>query len=86
MEGRRWDLSDWYANPAKARALLDWEPRVSLEDGLRSTAAWVATLDDEAFTSTANKSVAKSSRSISAIIACYKDGEAIPLMHRRYAL
>ena len=83
MEGRRWDLSDWYANPAKARALLDWEPRVSLEDGLRSTAAWVATLDDEAFTSTANKSVAKSSRSISAIIACYKDGEAIPLMHRR---
>ena len=25
---------------SKARAVLNWEPRVGLEDGLRRTAAW----------------------------------------------
>lgn len=29
------------ADPAKAKALLDWEPRVTLEDGLSLTAEWL---------------------------------------------
>ena len=30
------------ANAGAARALLDWEPRVALDDGLAATAAWLA--------------------------------------------
>jgi nucleoside-diphosphate-sugar epimerase/glycosyltransferase involved in cell wall biosynthesis len=83
MKGRQWDLSDWYADPRKAAKLLDWTPQVSLEDGLRTTAAWVGSLDDEIFNVTANKAMAKRKRSISAIVACYKDAPAIPLMYQR---
>ncbi len=83
MPGRRWDLSDWYSDSTKAHALLDWAPEISLADGLRSTAVWIGTLDDEAFNVTANKAVAKRTRSVSAVVACYKDAQAIPLMYRR---
>lgn len=43
--GRDWDLTDWYANPAKARAVLGWSAKVSLDDGLADTMGWIASLD-----------------------------------------
>src|ERR1019366_4057722 len=43
----------------------------------------VAQLDEREFALVANKSGAKPRRSISAIVACYKDAEAIPIMYRR---
>lgn len=83
MEGRKWDLSDWYANPAKARTMLGWEAKTDLATGLRATADWVASLSDEAFGSLTKRRTLNKTRSISAIIACYKDAEAIPHMYRR---
>jgi polyisoprenyl-phosphate glycosyltransferase len=83
MEGRLWDLPEWYADPGKARQLLGWNATVGLDEGLRSTAKWVAELSAENFASSTKKEAESRKRSISAIIACYKDGEAIPVMYRR---
>ncbi|MCC7355274.1 MAG: SDR family NAD(P)-dependent oxidoreductase [Anaerolineae bacterium] len=40
---RQADIRENYSAIAKARALLGWEPRVSLADGLRETWRWFAT-------------------------------------------
>lgn len=83
MEGRSWDLADWYANPGKAQRVLGWKATTSLEEGLRSSSLWVAQLSDEDFASNSKKDTAGNKHSISAIVACYKDGQAIPVMYRR---
>lgn len=83
MEGRSWDLADWYANPIKAKNLLGWTAQIGLEAGLRSTANWIATLSDGQMASATKKTATGSKRSLSAIIACYKDEPAIPVMYER---
>jgi nucleoside-diphosphate-sugar epimerase/glycosyltransferase involved in cell wall biosynthesis len=83
MEGRAWDLADWYANPARAKALLGWEPRISLAEGLKTTSDWVGQLTEEEFKAGTKLHGQSNKRSLSAIIACYKDGQAIPYMYER---
>jgi polyisoprenyl-phosphate glycosyltransferase len=83
MEGRAWDLADWYANPSKAEQMLGWKAGVSLRDGLKQTAGWVSGLSDDQMKMLTKKHAAGVKRSITAIIACYKDEPAIPHMHRR---
>ena len=83
MDGRAWDLADWYADPRKAITQLGWRPLVKLEDGLRSMADWVAQLSDSEMISASKKNVSERKRSVSAVIACYKDSQAIPVMHSR---
>ncbi|TPG48688.1 NAD-dependent epimerase/dehydratase family protein [Rhodanobacter glycinis] len=83
MEGRAWDLADWYSNPRKATEQLGWKPLVKLEDGLRSMAKWITQLTDSELVAASKKNIYTHKGSVSAIIACYKDGEAIPVMHRR---
>ncbi len=83
MPGRDWDLPDWYSDPTKARSMLGWEAKIDLGQGLLSTADWVKNLSEAEFQVTANKAMRKKRRSVSAIIACYKDREAIPVMYRR---
>ena len=83
MSGRTWDLSDWYADPRRAQALLGWQAVTTLEEGLRRASDWVESLSESEFAVVANKSEAKPRRSISAIVACYKDAEAIPVMYQR---
>ena len=81
MENRHWDRTDWYSDPAKALAALGWRARIRLADGLLKTAEWQkASLEPAAskFAPDAGKR-----RGISAIIACYKDEQAIPIMYRR---
>jgi dolichol-phosphate mannosyltransferase len=41
MPDRRWDHSDWYANPMKAHRVLGWSAATPLADGLAATAAWM---------------------------------------------
>jgi dolichol-phosphate mannosyltransferase len=83
MEGRQWDLAEWYADPAKASRLLGWHAAVTLKDGLASTAQWVATLSEGDLAKHSKQQTNRKRRSISAIIACYKDEPAIPVMYRR---
>ena len=83
MKGRAWDLADWYADPRKAIEHLGWKPHVGLDEGLRSMALWVAQLSDSEMVAASKKNISERKRSVSAIIACYKDVQAIPVMHRR---
>jgi len=83
MEGRAWDLADWYADPRKAAAQLGWQPRVKLEEGLHSMARWVAQLSDSEMLAASKKNISVRKRSLTAIVACYKDSRAIPVMYRR---
>ena len=76
--------ADWYANPARAAEALGWHADVALDEGLRRTARWYAELADVALYERASKKRALDSvYSVTAIIACYKDGQAIPIMDER---
>ena len=83
--GRAWDVEDWFANPAKASNLLGWKSRIGLEEGLASTREWWRDfLKNREFSRFTKKSQsAKTKNSISAVIACYKDAQAIPIMYDR---
>lgn len=83
MQGRSWDLPDWYSDPAKAERLIGWRAQTPLEQGLLDTAKWVGSLTDEELALRSKKVMQGKRRSISAIIACYKDELAIPVMHCR---
>jgi len=83
MEKRAWDLEEWYSDPSKAMGSLGWQPTIGLEEGLRKSAGWVSLLSDSDFAVTTKKNCTQRKRSVSAIIACYKDGQVIPIMHNR---
>lgn len=83
--GRAWDTDNWYADTTKAQRLLGWSARVGLADGLARTRDWwqahLATADFTRLTKRTQPR--KEKNSISAVIACYRDGQAIPIMHAR---
>jgi nucleoside-diphosphate-sugar epimerase/glycosyltransferase involved in cell wall biosynthesis len=83
MEGRSWDLAEWYSDPRKAREELGWTAQIGLGEGLRATAGWIGQLSDSDMLASTKRNASARKRSVSAIIACYKDGQAIPVMHRR---
>lgn len=57
MEGRAWDLAEWYSDPRKAIEQIGWKPLVKLEDGLRSMALWVARLTDTELIAASKKNI-----------------------------
>lgn len=84
MPNRTWDVARWYANPAKARADLGWAARTTLRDGMERMAAWCRTIENaERYVRASKRFGRDETWSLSAIVACYKDGQAIPVMHRR---
>ena len=83
MKGREWDLAEWYSNPGKAKTHLGWEPVFDLRTGLKASAVWISKLSEAEFATGTKKNAKSKKRSISAIIACYMDGQAIPVMYRR---
>ena len=81
MGNRSWDLKDWYGNPEYAKRVLGWEASVSFEKGLERTIEWTKNRQHlPTVYSTVGASVPVK---ISAVIACYKDGQAVPVMHER---
>ena len=84
MQARSWDVAQWFANPAKARERLGWAARTPLRDGMARMAAWIEAVENPALYVQSSKKFGADERwSVTAIIACYKDGQAIPIMHRR---
>lgn len=83
--GRAWDVEDWFANPKKAAELLGWQSQIGLEEGLTATRDWwKGFLRNREFTRLTKKLAAPQSKnSVSAVVACYRDGAAIPLMYDR---
>ncbi|MDH7511350.1 MAG: NAD-dependent epimerase/dehydratase family protein [Clostridiales bacterium] len=78
MPNREWDLKDWYGNPVLAKEILGWQAKTPLKNGLEKTIEWMKSDKKE-------PARAKPLRmpKISAVIACYLDGQAIPIMHER---
>ncbi|MBL7801772.1 MAG: NAD-dependent epimerase/dehydratase family protein [Chitinophagales bacterium] len=78
---RKWDLKDWYGNADLAKALLGWQNETSLKDGLNATYLWQK---DYAKPLYEKKIVQDKIRhKLSAVIACYRDAEAVPYMYER---
>jgi len=40
MKNRNWDLAQWYGDNKKAKRILGWTPKTTLENGLKLTIAW----------------------------------------------
>lgn len=84
MPSREWDLTDWYADVTRARERFGWAARVDLEEGLARTAAWYESLPDKkAYLQSSKRFGLDAKHSVSVVVACYKDGQAIPIMYER---
>jgi polyisoprenyl-phosphate glycosyltransferase len=83
--GRAWDVDDWFADATQAQRLLGLQPQTPLRDGLVRTRTWWSEYLAHADFSrlTKRKQKQKEKNSISAIVACYNDGQAIPIMYER---
>lgn len=84
IEGRLWDHPDWYADATRAREELGWQAQTSLAEGLEKTLAWWRDFLTGHSAEALTKQVrAKSKSSLSVVVACYRDAEAIPVMYER---
>jgi len=83
--GRAWDVNSWFADTTKANKLIKWSAKTNLNDGLKQTRDWWQNhLKTNKFSKLSKKHQPSAEKqSISAIIACYKDEQAIPIMHER---
>jgi dolichol-phosphate mannosyltransferase len=84
MPDRRWDVQDWFANIEKARTRIGWSPGTSFRDGLIRMADWYRNLPDKSkYHQLSKKFGLDTVYSVTAIVACYKDNLAIPIMYER---
>ncbi len=84
MPNRKWDVSDWFANTKKSRDALGWEAHTSFLNGLSATMEWYKALEDrEKYRKSSKQFELDTKHSVSAVIACYKDNQAIPIMYER---
>ena len=83
MPGRHWDVDAWYAAPGKAARLLGWSAATPLTEGLRRTANWIESLGPDGLAGLTKRHRPPERRSITAIIACYRDEPAVPIMYDR---
>ena len=84
MKEREWDVNRWQADVRKARELLNWKAVTNIEEGLIETKNWFDSLKNaERYFLSSKKFGVDTTHSISAIVACYKDEPAIPIMYKR---
>ena len=82
MQERKWDLTDWYSNPAKANEILEWKASISIEEGLKKISEWMKSNKYNRKVKKTKETLEKPTKKISAIIACYKDEKSIPIMYK----
>ncbi|PZR13488.1 MAG: epimerase [Archangium gephyra] len=76
---RKWDLSNWYGNPALAHEKLQWKAKRSFSEGLALTTEW----ERHATELLRVSPTLPESKTVTMVIACYRDNQAIPLMYER---
>ncbi|SDH02968.1 Nucleoside-diphosphate-sugar epimerase [Dyadobacter soli] len=82
MSNRKWDLAEWFGDPTAFENDFGWKARTSLEDGLVRYSQWQDAVQYETRLIPAFENP-KLNPIITAIIACYKDAQAIPFMYER---
>jgi nucleoside-diphosphate-sugar epimerase/glycosyltransferase involved in cell wall biosynthesis len=78
---RKWDLKEWYGNASLAKKLLNWEAATDLKEGLVLTYNWQKEYSKPLYEKKLYQDQVK--HKITAVIACYKDAQAMPIMHER---
>jgi nucleoside-diphosphate-sugar epimerase/glycosyltransferase involved in cell wall biosynthesis len=83
-DNHKWDVEDWYADSQKIETVIGWKAKTDFRTGLEKTVRWIQSLDSaETYKKNSKKFSLDTHNSITAIIACYKDGQAIPIMYDR---
>lgn len=82
MPNRGWDLAEWYGDPTAAQEELGWQVQTTLAEGLRKYYNWQESAGYEGNILTAFQQPYLNPV-ITAIVACYKDAQAIPYMYER---
>ncbi len=78
---RKWDLKKWYGDARLAKELLKWESMTDLKEGLKKTYTWQAAYSKPLYEKKIYQDRIK--HKITAVIACYKDAQAMPIMYDR---
>lgn len=78
---RKWDLTEWYGDASLAKKLIGWQNETSLKDGLKKTYEWQKNYSRPLYEKKLMQD--KIRHKLSAVIACYKDEQAIPYMYER---
>jgi polyisoprenyl-phosphate glycosyltransferase len=78
---RKWDLKEWYGNASFAKKILNWEATTDLREGLIKTHNWQKQYSKPLYAKKLYQDKIK--HKITAIIACYKDEQAMPIMYER---
>lgn len=81
MPNRKWDLKNWYGNYLNTKSVLGWENQTPLEYGLKKTIEWQRSYSKPLYENKLRQDRIK--HKLSAVIACYKDEQAIPIMYER---
>jgi polyisoprenyl-phosphate glycosyltransferase len=87
MPNREWDVTNWYADPKHTHDTFGWYAKNDLAAGLKKTYDWYTSLtqqEQKLYLASTKRKVEPDIRfSISTIVACYQDVEAIPVMYER---
>ncbi len=81
MPNRKWDLKEWYGNADLAKQIFHWQSETDLKTGLIKTAEWQKQYAMPLYEKKIFQD--KIRYKLSAVIACYKDEQAIPIMYQR---
>jgi len=84
LTNQSWERNQGLADIGQTFEILGWKAKVQFREGLRRTAEWFRALEDkEKYDLSSKKNGLDAQRSITAIVACYKDEKAIPIMYER---
>lgn len=78
---RKWDLKEWYGNAGLAKKVLNWEATTSLQEGLIKTYNWQKEYSKPLYEKKIYQDQVQ--HKITAVVACYKDAMAMPIMYER---